>query len=748
MSSEAVLLPAVLPISAIWRDKILRADEIYSRQVPEGAPGPWDGSQGSGASLRKGLYDRPKMTPSPMNAPRPKVGLSPPVRDLNTPHVGMVTALITLALVLLPALLASTGGPLPLSGRVTAAASLGHVGSVPTPSDHIAHFSGAANQPQPIPSAIQPATTDSSSCGPMDSVVATVPVGSKPDGAAYDTANGNIYVANWGSSNMSVIAGSTNTVVATVPLPPNAPNGAAYDSTNGNVYVTNWNSTSPTNVSVISGSTNTVVATVPVGDRQDGAAYDSSNGDVYVTLWATDSVGVISGSSSTLVATVPVGIVPAGAAYDSANGDVYVANTYSHNVSVMSGSSVVATIPVGGGTSPTGVAYDSANGNIYVTGLGSDSVSVISGSSNTIVATVPVGSGPNGAAFDSANGDVYVANTDSHNVSVISGSTNTVVATIPGGDEPWGVAYDSANGEVYVTNYLSNNVTVICGSSTLRPTYTVSFPESGLPSGTNWSVSLDGATVSSTAATIDFTEANGTYPFTIGGVAGYNADPSYGSLTVAGSAVTEPVTFSVVNLTTYTVTFVEAGLSSGTSWSVTLNKVTASSTMATIGFNEANGIYPFSVGSVLGYTASPPSGNLTVSGGSVTQAITFASVNATKYTVTFTESGLPTGTSWSVILAGISKTSTTPTIAFQEPNGTYAFSVGSVSGYIAAPSTGSFHVLGAPVSQSLAFSTSGGGSSPGFLGLSGNTGYYLLGGGVILAVGGVAVVLALRARRR
>ena len=211
-------------------------------------------------------------------------------------------------------------------------------------------------------------------------------------------------------------------------------------------------------------------------------------------------------------------------------------------------------------------------------------------------------------------------------------------------------------------------------------------------------------------------------------------------------------TLSVLSATTrstdYSVAFTESGLPAGAAWSVTLAGTTNSSTTSTITFSEPNGTYSFTVGGVAGYTASPLSGTVTVNGVAVTQAITFSPSAVATYAVTFTESGLPTGTRWSVTLAGVSKTSTATTITFQEPNGTYAFSVGPVSGYTSTPSAGSLSVSGAPVSQALTFSTSGSGSASGFLGLSGNTGYYLLGGIAIVVVAGLGVGLALRARRR
>ena len=54
--------------------------------------------------------------------------------------------------------------------------------------------------------------------GGTNTVVATVPVGTWPDGVAVNPTTNRIYVANCDSNNVSVIDGATNTVVATVPV--------------------------------------------------------------------------------------------------------------------------------------------------------------------------------------------------------------------------------------------------------------------------------------------------------------------------------------------------------------------------------------------------------------------------------------------------------------------------------------------------------------------------------------------------
>ena len=158
------------------------------------------------------------------------------------------------------------------------------------------------------------------------------------------------------------------------------------------------------------------------------------------------------------------------------------------------------------------------------------------------------------------------------------------------------------------------------GGPSPSATFDVTFSETGLASGTSWTVTLGGTTSSSTTASIVFHMANGTYSFTVGAVSGYTASPASGSVTVNGAAVTKGVAFTPQ--ATYAVTFTETGLSAGTSWTVSLGGTPKTSTSTSISFSEPNGSYAFTVTAV-GFTASPSSGTVTVSGGPRTEAITF-----------------------------------------------------------------------------------------------------------------------------
>ena len=171
-------------------------------------------------------------------------------------------------------------------------------------------------------------------------------------------------------------------------------------------------------------------------------------------------------------------------------------------------------------------------------------------------------------------------------------------------------------------------------------TYPVVFSETGLPSGTSWSVKLGPDSNSSTAHSVGFAEPNGTYSWAISPISGYSTTWR-GNVTVSESKATVAVSFQAV---VYSLSFVEQGLASGTNWSVTVGLEEASSTTAEVVFTEPNGTYYWSVTRIAGYTTTW-TGSTAIQGSSVTNDLTFQHIT---YTVDFNETGLPAGTTWSV----------------------------------------------------------------------------------------------------
>ncbi|MDV6278752.1 YncE family protein, partial [Rhodococcus erythropolis] len=71
-----------------------------------------------------------------------------------------------------------------------------------------------------------------------DTVIATVPVGSNPEGVAITPNGARAYIVNGGGDSVSVISTATNTVTGTVPVG-NRPAGVAITPNGARVYVTN-----------------------------------------------------------------------------------------------------------------------------------------------------------------------------------------------------------------------------------------------------------------------------------------------------------------------------------------------------------------------------------------------------------------------------------------------------------------------------------------------------------------------------
>jgi hypothetical protein len=266
----------------------------------------------------------------------------------------------------------------------------------------------------------------------------------------------------------------------------------------------------------------------------------------------------------------------------------------------------------------------------------------------------------------------------------------------------YGYAPSPASGTVVVSGG-GQNISVWFGAPSV-----VNFTESGLPTGENWSVTLNGAIANSTSRSIGFVETNGTYSYSIV-CYGYRASTASGSVHVSGRNLTISVNFTL-RPGFYPVNFTETGLSPGSEWYVILGSLRSNSSLATIPFAEPNGSHSYSVGLLRGVRAvpHPANGSVTVNGSSQTVPVTFVAVPLTYYTVTALEYDLPSGMSWSVTLNGVNKSSTSATVTFSEPNGTYAYSFWAGHGYRAHPASGEAAVAGGNTSIATGFYLTGG----------------------------------------
>lgn len=567
-------------------------------------------------------------------------------------------------------------------------------------------------------------------------VVDAVPVGSNPFAVAYDPSAGEAFVSNTGSNSVSVVSAHASQALATI-LVGNGPMGVAWDPVNGQVYVANNGSDT---VSVISPSTDSVVTTVGVGSEPLGVAVDSASGDIFVANHGSSNVTVISGSTNTVIANLSIESGPYGVAVDNRTEVVFVTDEASSAISEINSTTLTViqnisiTNPPPFNTVPIdlqGVAYDWGDRQIYA-----------AGGPGTVVVLGPQGVSvmnfdPAGVAYDPDTGGICVTNTANRTLecaTFFSGPPSgpyTVTITesglSPGTywdaklDGAWlssntpSVNISVANGtyplEIYggypynLTPVPVGGLLTVNGANVSVPVsfavpalYPVRFFETGLPLGTQWVVLLDnaqapwsgwGGVQSSSTTMIEFNVTNGTYQYGIGEVIDDLAVPNFGGLTVNGSGLTVQVNYSVPISPLYTVVIGERGLPAGSTWTVTLGNSTIRPLNTSVAFSLPNGTYPYAVAAP-GYTCPASPGNLTVAGGPVWENFSFY---PRTYAVTFFESGLPTGTTWSVNLGGNASYGVS-NVSFVRPNGTYSYAVGSVPEYAPDPAAGTLTVAG------------------------------------------------------
>lgn len=230
-------------------------------------------------------------------------------------------------------------------------------------------------------------------------------------------------------------------------------------------------------------------------------------------------------------------------------------------------------------------------------------------------------------------------------------------------------------------------------------TYLVKFTQSGLPSG-QWCIYVSNGAELNNPYNEGMSSffANGTYTYTVStNNQAYGANG--GSFTVNGKNITVNVVFSK----RYNVEFTESGLPSGTTWYVNLsNGQSFSSTNATITFFETNGSYSYNISTANKlYAPASYSGSFTFNGAPLSMIVKFTQV---KYTVTFTETGLPSGTVWYVNLSnGQSFSSNTSIISFSIANGSYSYTMSNISGYTSIKPNGTFNISGENLSLRVQF---------------------------------------------
>jgi hypothetical protein len=335
------------------------------------------------------------------------------------------------------------------------------------------------------------------------------------------------------------------------------------------------------------------------------------------------------------------------------------------------------------------------------------------------------------------------------NKTLSSTASSIVFPGQPNATYNYSVSYESgfsvspSNGTAAISG---SNVTetVTYTAISLADTSPVTINETGLITNTTWSALVTGyGTQSTNFGDLVFHVANAT-TYTYAGlpVLGYFT-PASGSVVVGAGPANVTVTYKGLFNETYRLLFSETGLPSGLNWSVTFGNSSTAFTQTTasnaIVYTEANGTYNYTISVQGDYASIQPIGAVTVAGSAVTLHI----IIEPAYTVTFSETGLGSGASWSIFFNGQEKTTSAPAnITFSIVNGSWTFAAYS-SGQVASPASSSVGVFGHNESVTVAFSH----SSPSWFALS-PFAYLMIGVLVALAVAGFALFVFVRPKRK
>lgn len=295
---------------------------------------------------------------------------------------------------------------------------------------------------------------------------ATLPASALVPVAGGTSSSGNIFIANSGSNDISVISGSVQAV--TVPSIPagTQPVMIAGNAANNKIFVVNHNNGGAGTVTEISTIDNTVIKpSIPVGTAPIWAVMSNDGLFVFVVNQGDGTVTVIDSSTDDVLAcnpaapgcpasgkvVIPVGASPNFAFYDQTLRRLYVSNTGSNTISVIRADNISADNPptklpdiTNLPAAPTSVTALSNGSKVYaalgncpginhlnlpsnLTSCTGNLVSVIDAASLQQIRTITVGTGAVSIAASSDASRVFVVNA---NDSVTDASGTHAAGTI------------------------------------------------------------------------------------------------------------------------------------------------------------------------------------------------------------------------------------------------------------------------------------------------------------------------------
>ena len=296
---------------------------------------------------------------------------------------------------------------------------------------------------------------------PVNTVVATVVVGSEPAGVVVSPDNKFVYVANFGG-NVSIINAATNTVQTTIPAGL-TPAELAISSNGGKLYVSNEVDRGTVTVINLADGNSTQTIT-GLGSEPYGLALTPDGTQLWVADFGGDKVDVIDTGTNKVVSSIVVGLLPSFIAFTPDGSKAYVSSNHRVFVIDVASQTVKARIHVTAYS--LGIAITPDGKTAYVINFhrysDSGAASVIDTTNDTLIKTIPLGSGAPGQRLAILpNGSyVYYPEAELGGVTLINTATNSVVGGFACG-QPGDIAISPDGTHAYVTDSIDDIVSVV-----------------------------------------------------------------------------------------------------------------------------------------------------------------------------------------------------------------------------------------------------------------------------------------------
>lgn len=501
----------------------------------------------------------------------------------------------------------------------------------------------------------------------------------------FDGFSHNFVILGYGNSQVYLVNQYSPSTITSF-NGPSSPLAVDYNHNNGNLYVINstavfmYNSTGSLLASdylgsyLISVAYNPINGQVMVGSMNGGLYF--LNGATLLDIGAMDNITLL-GSQSI--------------AYNSALNQMEVINDSAQNGNIifLDGTDKPVSKVNATGTLLSLLYNPSSESTYYVSLQNTQSSTYVLNSTGSH--RIPGTANSYGLGVSQYLNSILVTNTLNGTVQLINSSTNEPNYVIQDSGVPLIPLVGPGNSSMFLINPMEDALDVVTTNSIA---VNVNFREYGLSPSTKWDVTVGGQTISTNGSVIQFFEIPGNHNYSVGPVSGY-VTPIPGSFNAQGIETNVTITFS----RTYSVSFMESGLGSGHTWSVSLGGMTVSADWnSDIVFSLPNGTYFFSVPPVSAYAASPDSGYLNVNGSDENISLNF-STNA--YNMTFNSSGLPAGKSFNLFINGLEERSNGTSFTYNAIPGSYSYYIPSISGYYPEVASGTVLVSDSNVTVNI-----------------------------------------------